>query len=154
MPALTTNETVGDFTHVVNLDYTDLQKIVDGTNPFTGEALAVTGVVPIANMPAHSAIESVGVAATTALAGTSTCVFDVGIGTSDPDHFIDALDVDAMTFPRFNTGDNFTTEFVKAAASTNVAQDVNLKVTDANIDNATAGEFVIAIRMLDLGRFA
>ena len=50
----------------------------------------------------------VGVYESEAFAGTTSLVIDVGTSSGDPDEFIDALDVDAMSAPVLNTGDAFT----------------------------------------------
>ena len=142
MSKLTINEANGDFTHVVKLTYKDLQAIGNG------------GQSVIAIKPAFGAVELVGVAETVAFAGTTTLVIDVGTTGADPDEYIDALDVDAMTAPVFNTGDAFTTLFSQAVDASNTAEDIVIEVTDANIANATAGELVIGLRVIDLGRFA
>lgn len=86
----------------------------------------------------------------------------MGTTAGDPDEFIDALDVDAMSGPVANTGD----AFVQADGTTTIAggslpvklvaadTDVILEVTDAAIASATAGELVVGLRIIDLGRFA
>ena len=148
MAKVTVNE-LGSFTDYVRLDYNDLIAIGNG------------GTRIIAQIPAHGAVELVGVAKTVAVTGSTSLVFDVGTTLADPDEFINALDADAMTAPAFNTGDQFTlgtatnttglSQAVKAGAS---AQDVYLKVTDAAIASITAGEFVIALRIVDLAKFS
>ncbi len=148
MAKVTINE-LGSFTDYVRLDYNDLIAIGNG------------GTRIIATIPAHGAVELVGVAKTVAVTGSTSLVFDVGTTLADPDEFINALDADAMTAPAFNTGDQFTlgtatnttglSQAVKAGAS---AQDVYLKVTDAAIASITAGEFVIALRIVDLAKFS
>ena len=87
---------LGAFTDVVSLDFNDLIAIGNG------------GTRVIAKIPAHGAVELAGVANTVDIAGSSSLVIDVGTTLADPDEFINALDVDAMTVPVFNTGDQFT----------------------------------------------
>jgi hypothetical protein len=137
------------FTDYVRLDYNDLIAIGNG------------GTRVIASIPAHGAVELVGVANTVDIAGSSTLVIDVGTTSADPDEFINALDVDAMTVPVFNTGDQYTlgtatntsglTQAVKQSAS---ATDIYIKVTDSAIASLTAGEIVIGLRIVDLAKFA
>jgi hypothetical protein len=137
------------FTDYVRLDYNDLIAIGNG------------GTRVIASIPAHGAVELVGVANTVDIAGSSTLVIDVGTTLADPDEFINALDVDAMTVPVFNTGDQYTagtatstsglTQAVKQSAS---ATDIYIKVTDAAIASLTAGEIVIGLRIVDLAKFS
>ena len=136
------------FTDYVRLDYNDLIAIGNG------------GTRVIASIPAHGAVELVGVANTVDIAGSSSLVIDVGTTLADPDEFINALDVDAMTAPVFNTGDQYTagtatstsglTQAVKQSAS---AADVYIKVTDSAIASLTAGEIVIGLRIVDLAKF-
>ncbi len=142
MSILANNEARGDFTHVSVLTYEDLQAVGNG------------GQTTIASIPAGGAVELVGVLESTAFAGTTSLVIDVGTTTGDPDEFIDALDVDAMTVPVFNTGDAFTTGYTQAVKPVATATDIVLEVTDAAIASATAGEIVVGLRIVDLGRFA
>ena len=147
MAKVAVNE-LGSFTDVVRLDYNDLIAIGNG------------GTRVIAQIPAHGAVELVGVANTVDIAGSSSLVIDVGTTSADPDEFINALDVDAMTAPVFNTGDQYTagtatstsglTQAVKQSAS---AADIYIKVTDSAIASLTAGEIVIGLRIVDLAKF-
>jgi len=141
MSQITINEQTGDFTHVVKLTYADLANIGDGNQD------------TIAKIPAGGAVELVGVYESVALAGASDITFDIGTTAGDPDEFIDALDVDGMSAPVFNTGDAFTTGYTEAVGGTNSAADVLLEV-NGTVGDLTAGEVVIGIRMIDLGRFA
>jgi len=148
MAKVSVNE-LGSFTDVVRLDYNDLKAIGNG------------GTMVIASIPAHGAVELVGVANTVDIAGSSTLVIDVGTTSADPDEFINALDVDAMTAPVFNTGDQYTagtatstsglTQAVKQSAS---AADIYIKVTDSAVASLTAGEIVIGLRIVDLAKFS
>lgn len=148
MAKVAVNE-LGSFTDVVRLDYNDLIAIGNG------------GTRVIAQIPAHGAVELVGVANTVDIAGSSSLVIDVGTTSADPDEFINALDVDAMTVPVFNTGDQYTagtatstsglTQAVKQSAS---AADIYIKVTDSAVASLTAGEIIIGLRIVDLAKFS
>jgi hypothetical protein len=133
---------LGAFTDVVKLDFNDLIAIGNG------------GTRVIAKIPANAAVELAGVANTVDIAGSSSLVIDVGTTSADPDEFIDALDVDAMTVPVFNTGDQFTSGYSKAVKAVASETDVYIKVTDAAIASLTAGEIVVGLRILDLNKFA
>ena len=133
---------LGGFTDVVVLDFNDLIAIGNG------------GTRVIAKIPANAAVELAGVANTVDIAGSSSLVIDVGTTSADPDEFIDALDVDAMTVPVFNTGDQFTSGYSKAVKAVASETDVYIKVTDAAIASLTAGEIVVGLRILDLAKFA
>jgi hypothetical protein len=142
MSELSNNEAGRGFTHVYTATYEDLQTIGNG------------GQLTIATIPAGGAVELAGVYESVAFAGTTSLVIDVGTTSGDPDEFIDALDVDAMTAPVFNTGDAFTGGQSQPVGGTNTAASIILEVTDAAIANATAGEIVIGLRIVDLGQFA
>ena len=133
---------LGAFTDVVSLDFNDLIAIGNG------------GTRVIAKIPAHGAVELAGVANTVDIAGSSSLVIDVGTTSADPDEFIDALDVDAMTVPVFNTGDQFTSGYTKAVKAVTSATEVYIKVTDAAVASLTAGKIVIGLRIIDLAKFA
>jgi hypothetical protein len=140
---------LGAFTDVVSLDFNDLIAIGNG------------GTRVIAKIPAHGAVELCGVANTVDIAGSSSLVIDVGTTSADPDEFINALDVDAMTVPVFNTGDQFTagttvssTGLSQAVKPVTSATDVYIKVTDSAIASLTAGKIVIGLRIIDLAKFA
>lgn len=150
MSKLTVNEAAFGFTDVIKLTYNDLITIGNG------------GQKVIATIPAGGGVDRCVVYESVAVAGTTSLVIDVGTTLADPDEFIDALDVDAMTAPVANTGDLM----VQAAGTTTIAggalpvklvqanTDVVVEVTDAAIASATAGEIVIGLRIVDLGRFA
>ena len=142
MSELSNNEAGRGFTHVYTATYEDLQTIGNG------------GQLTIATIPAGGAVELAGVYEAEAFAGTTSLVIDVGTNSGDPDEFIDALDVDAMSAPVFNTGDAFTGNQSQAAGGTNTATSIILEVTDAAIASATAGKIVIGLRIVDLGQFA
>lgn len=141
MPKLTINEAaVNGYTHVWTADFNDLI------------AIGNAGQTTIAVVPAGASVELATVLEKTAFAGTTSLVVDVGTTAGDPDEYIDALDVDAMTVPVSNTGDVFTasqSQAVGVAADTPVI----LEVTDAAIASATAGELVIGLRIADLSQF-
>ena len=153
MARLTVNEAgTSGYTHVISLSFDDLAKIKLGTDPFNGETLDTAGQLPIATIPAGGADELAGVFESTALAGASDITLDVGTTGGDPDEFIDALDVDAMSAPVFNSGDSFTgsqSQAVPFQAETSVLAEVN--GTTASL---TAGNIVIGLRIIDLGSFA
>lgn len=153
MAQLTVNESIGDFTHVLKLTYRELANIVAGVDPFSGNTLATAGQLVIASKPTFGAVELAGVAESVALAGATDITFDIGTTAADPDEYIDALDVDAMTTPVFNTGDAFTTGYTQPVDGTNAAEDIILEVNGTAAD-LTAGEVVIGLRIIDLGRFA
>jgi hypothetical protein len=150
MAKLTNNERA-PYTDVVRLTAADLIAIGNG------------GTRQIATIPAGGAVSLCAVIESIAVAGSTSLVINVGTTLADPDEFIDALDVDAMTtgLPVFNTGDVFvqsagTTTIAggilpRAAAS--AATPVYVKVTDAAVASITAGEVLIGLQILDLAQF-
>jgi len=142
MPELSNNEAGRGFTHIYTATYEDLQAIGNGSQ------------ATIATIPAGGAVEMAGVYESVAFAGTTSLVIDVGTTGGDPDEFIDALDVDAMSAPVFNTGDAFTGGQSQPVGGASAATSVLLEVTDAAIASATAGKIVIGLRIVDLGQFA
>jgi hypothetical protein len=149
MPQLTVNEAAGTLiNYVAKLSFTDLQAIGNG------------GQKNLFKLPAGSGVLSCVVWEKTAIAGSTSLVIDVGTTLADPDEFIDALDVDAMTAPVANTGDLF----VQGAGTTTIAggvlpvklvstaTNVVIEVNDAAIASITAGEIVIALQVIDFSR--
>jgi len=152
---LTVNER-GPFTDVIKLDYRDLDSIADGIDPFTGATLATAGQLVIATKPAYGGVYLAQVAEVTALAGASDITFDIGTTAGDPDEYIDALDVDAMTAPVANTGDAFndgtTAGVINVVDQTNAAESIILEVNGTTGD-LTAGEVIIGLGVTNLGDF-
>ncbi len=153
MARLTVNEAgTSGYTHAISLSFDDLAKIKLGTDPFSGGTLGTAGQLPIATIPAGGAVELAGVFESTALAGATDITLDVGTTGGDPDEFIDALDVDGLSAPHFNGGESFTgnqSQAIPYQAETTVLAEIN--GTTANL---TAGNIVIALRIIDLGSFA
>mgnify|MGYP003112258718 CR=1 FL=1 len=157
MAKLTVNETSGDFTHVVVLDSSDLVAIGNG------------GTKEILKIGANQAL--LGVYCSKTVDGfTADTVINIGTTIGDPHEFFNALDIGAATVGVLQAGSQATTggvSIIGTAASvasgeglvvsgSNTAADkpVYIKVTDADISGATAGELVIGFRILDLGRFS
>ena len=150
MAKLTNNER-SPYSDVIPLTAADLIAIGNG------------GTRQIATIPAGGAVSLCAVTNTVDIAGSSTLVLNVGTTIGDPDEFIDALDVDAMTvgLPTFNTGESF----VQAAGTTTIAggllpvaaassaTPVYVKVTDSAVASITAGEVLIGLEILDLTQF-
>lgn len=150
MAKLTNNER-SPYSDVIRLTAADLIAIGNG------------GTRQIATIPAGGAVSLCAVTNTVDIVGSSSLVIDVGTTLADPDEFINALDVDAMTFglPTFNTGDLF----VQSAGTTTIAggvlpiaaasasTPVYIKVTDAAVASITAGEILIGLEILDLTQY-
>ena len=133
------------YSHAAVFDYNGIADNATSSNQVT-----------IATIPAGGGVDLVTVVEETALAGASDITLDVGTTSADPDEFIDALDVDAMTVPVSNTGDAMTqsagtTTILKGshpaghvAAATSVLVEWN-----GTVASLTAGRVVILLRILD-----
>tara|TARA_R110000803_G_scaffold64767_2_gene125855 strand:- start:188 stop:694 length:507 start_codon:yes stop_codon:yes gene_type:complete len=163
MAKLSINEAAASgYTDVVGFDHVQLQSIADGTNPWSGATLAVAGEMPIGVIPAGGSMALVSVIEEVAFVGTTTCDINIGVTTTDPDEFINALSVDTMTtgVAVSNTGDVMvksaaTTTFAGGylpVSSTAAAQTVILKVAD--LVAATAGRVLIGMKINDLAQFS
>ena len=122
-------------------------------------AIGTGGTRQIGSIPIGGGVTHVGAINSVDIVGSSTLVIDVGTTSADPDEFIDALDVDAMTVGLMtsNTGDLMvtsaaTTTFVagiKVAKLVSAVTPIYIKVTDAAVASITAGEIVIVISIID-----
>lgn len=138
---LNNNERTGDFTHIAVFDFADIAANATSSNQVT-----------IATIPAGGAVELCMVDEATALVGATDITLDVGTTSGDPDEFINALDVDAMSVPVFNTGDAFSSP---EEITGETASDTNVLVEwNGTTGSLTAGVVVIGLRILDPRRFA
>lgn len=138
---ITNNGSTGDFTHVAIFSFADIAANATSSNQVT-----------IATIPAGGALELAYVYERTPLVGASDITLDVGTTSGDPDEFINALDVDAMTVPVFNTGDAFSTP-EEITGETTTAAPV-LVEWNGTVASLTAGEVGIYLRILDPIRFS
>tara|TARA_R110000803_G_scaffold33627_5_gene73538 strand:- start:5435 stop:5926 length:492 start_codon:yes stop_codon:yes gene_type:complete len=163
MSKLSINEAASSgYTDVVKFDYVELQSIYDGTNPWSGATLSVAGEMPIGVIPAGGSMALVSVIESVAFVGSTTVDINIGVTSTDPDEFIDALSVDTMTtgVAVSNTGDVMvksaaTTTFLGGylpVSSTAADQTVILKVAD--LVAASAGEVLIGMKINDLAQYA
>lgn len=152
---LTNNES-RDFTNFIRFDYVDLQ-----TTGFLTTIGAANQRI-IGYVPAGGAMQVVSVQQVVDPSGASDLTLDVGTTSSDPDEFIDNLDVDAMTQGVYNTGDAFIGTDSGSATTSNVINTVANNTASAipiymefngTLGSLTAGEWVIAWRVLDPLRF-
>ena len=112
--------------------------------------------VTIGEIPAGGGVKQVVVYEATALAGASDITLDVGTTTGDPDEFIDALDVDAMSAPVYNTGDLFEAANaggIDLVGLTNTATDI-VAEWNGTVASLTAGKVIVAITVVNPGKFA
>ena len=150
----TVNEANGDFTHYATITFNDLQK--SGCLSTIGAA----NQVKLATIPAGGGVVYAVAYEAEAFAGATDITLDVGTTTGDPDEFIDALDVDAMSAPVANTGDLF----VQGAGNTTIAggalavklvppaTDIIAEINGTHAD-LTAGKLFIGLKILDPSKF-
>jgi len=115
----------------------------------------VSNQVIIGEIPAGGAVKSVYVYEKVPLAGASDITLDVGTTANDPDEFINALDVDGMSAPVYNTGDAFeaaNAEGIAIVGKTNTATDI-LAEWNGTVNDLTAGKVVVAVTVFNPGKF-
>lgn len=144
MSKLVNNESVEE-TFVYVFDYEDIADNATSANQTI-----------IGQVPAGGAVKQVVVHEAVALAGATDITLDVGTTAGDPDEFIDALDVDAMSAPVYNTGDAFASSNsagVELVGATATDTDI-LAEWNGTVANLTAGKVVISVTVVNLGKFA
>ena len=142
MPKLTVEEAaLSGFTHAYKLTAAEIT------------SLGTTNQKTIAQIPPGGVCTGAAVFQITAKSGTtSDLVLDVGTTTADPDEFIDATALHNMTKAAFNSGDSFT---VGGDANTgngavnNTASALNVVLEPTFTGTVTAGEWLIALKILD-----
>jgi len=153
MAKLTINEAAAGFTHKVAFDYVDLQRTgflstIGAANQFKAGKLGPGGIIDTAVL--YQIVDP---------AGASNLTIDFGVTAADPDEFIDAGDVDAMTQVIWNTGDAFvgtdsgsaTTSNVVNGYANNTASAVDLLVEfNGTVSSLTAGSWVLAWRQMEV----
>jgi len=142
---LTNNEVPSGFTHYAII--TAAEVVTKGAgNQFT-----------IGRVPPGGIVDACAVFEKVASTGTSTDVtLDVGITGADPDEFIDALDIDALTKAAYNTGDALISAGANyyinnTASAVPVLAEFNGTLTTAGL---ATGEWIIAFTIRDPGNLA
>lgn len=158
MAELSINEAVGGFTHSIKFDYADLQ-----TSGFLS-TIGAANQRKVGRMEAGDYIDLCVVINTVAEAGSTTLTLDVGVTDSDPDEFIDNLDLDGLTKATANTGDALkqsttgaTLPIVGYINNTTTGKDIIIEVNPVDSTGVTAlttGEWIIAWRQARIGALA
>jgi hypothetical protein len=158
MAKLSINELGSGFTHAFKFDFTDLK-----TTGFLSN-LGAANQAQIGFLPSGGYIDLVTVINTVAEAGSTTITLDVGITNTDPDEFIDNLDLDGLTKATSNTGDALKQSTTGATLpivgyQNNTATGVPILIEVNPVDSTgvtalTAGEWVVAWRQADIGSLA
>lgn len=147
MPKNTINESVEGFNRYWVVDFNDLK---------TAGYLSTIGAANqkvIGKIAPGDIITRAGVFVIQAAAGATNLTLDLGTTSSDPDEFIDNVDVDALTKASFNNGDAFIGTDSGSATTANVINGV-INNTASTVDllmefngthsSLTAGKWVIA----------
>lgn len=151
MPKLALQEAAYGFTDVYKLTAAEITALGTGEQK-------VIGVHPAGGVVTQAAVFEV-----KNFAGTSTnLTLDVGTTGADPDDFIDALDLDALTKAAFCTGDAFvstnsdegTADNTINGVVNNTASPLNIVIEPNFTGTVTAGEWLICLTILDPARFA
>jgi hypothetical protein len=134
--------------------FTDIYKLTAAEITSLGTGAQKT----IAILPPGGIVTSAAVFEQVTSAGTSNdLLLDVGTTTADPNEYIDSLDLDGLTKAAFNTGVSFT---VGGDANTgngvvnNSASALPIVIETNFTGTVTAGEWIIALTILDPGNFA
>ena len=145
-----------DFTDFFRLSYKDLK-----TTGFLSTIGAANQRI-IGYIPAGGALELFSFVQITDPAGSTDLTLDVGTTSSDPDEFLDAIDVDGLTKASYNNGDAFigtdsgsatTSNVIKCFTNnSNAAIPIYMEFNGTH-STLTAGEWVLAWRILDPNRF-
>lgn len=155
MSKLTVNESAAGYTHEFAFDWTDLQTTGWLSN------LGAANQRQIGYMNPGDVIDLVTIINTVGEAGSTTLTLDVGITSSDPDEFIDNLDLDGLTKAAFNTGDAFAVTATGAtvgpigyvnntATGASILMEVN-PVDSTGVTALTTGAWVIRWRQAESG---
>jgi hypothetical protein len=132
------------------LGFTDIYKLTAAEITSLGTGAQKT----IAVLPPGGVVTGCAVFERVTSAGTSTdLTLDVGTTAGDPDEFIDALDLDGLTKAAFNTGDVLVNTAAGYAIN-NTASPVNIIIEPNFTGTVTAGEWHIALTILDPGALA
>jgi hypothetical protein len=155
MAKLTVNESAAGYTHEYAFDFNDLKASGFLSNLGAANQRQIGWANP------GDVIDLCAVINTVAEAGSTTLTLDVGITNTDPDEFIDNLDLDGLTKATFNTGDAFAVTATGAtipavgyvnntATGTSILMEVN-PVDSTGVTALTAGAWVIRWRQAESG---
>lgn len=153
MAKLTINEGFKGYTDKIAFDYIDLQR--------TGflSTIGAANQKVVGKMLPGSIVKDVTFYQVVDPAGASDLTLDVGTTSSDPDEFINALDVDGMTQVSYNTGDSFIGTDSGSATTSNVINGVANNTTSSvdiimefngTLASLTAGSWILCWNQLDV----
>lgn len=157
MAQLSNPEVATGFTHYLKFNYEDLKR----TGFLT--TIGAANQKQVGSLPPGGIIDLVAFYQVTDPAGATNLTLDVGTTGSDPDEYIDNLDVDGLTQVAFNTGDAFIGTDSGTATTSNVLNGVANNTASAlpiymefngTVADLTAGEWVLAWRQADIGQLA
>ena len=130
--------------------FTDIYKLTAAEITSLGTGVQKT----IAVLPPGGVVTGAAVFEQVTSAGTSTdLLLDVGTTIADPNEYIDSLDLDGLTKAAFNTG-SVLVNTAAGYAINNTASPVNIIIETNFTGTVTAGEWLIALTILDPGVLA
>ena len=130
--------------------FTDIYKLTAAEITSLGTGAQKT----IAVLPPGGVVTGAAVFEQVTSAGTSTdLLLDVGTTIADPNEYIDSLDLDGLTKAAFNTG-SVLVNTAAGYAINNTASPVNIIIETNFTGTVTAGEWLIALTILDPGVLA
>lgn len=130
--------------------FTDIYKLTAAEITSLGTGAQKT----IAVLPPGGVVTGCAVFEQVTSAGTSSdLTLDVGTTTADPDDYIDALNLTTLVKAAFNTGDVLINSAAGYAIN-NTASAVNIIIEPNFTGTVTAGEWHIALTILDPGALA
>ncbi len=130
--------------------FTDIYKLTAAEITSLGTGAQKT----IAVLPPGGVVTGCSVFEQVTSAGTSSdLTLDVGTTTGDPDDYIDALNLTTLVKAAFNTGDVLINSAAGYAIN-NTASAVNIIIEPNFTGTVTAGEWHIALTILDPGVLA
>jgi len=130
--------------------FTDIYKLTAAEITSLGTGAQKT----IAVLPPGGVVTGCAVFEQVTSAGTSSdLTLDVGTTTADPDDYIDALNLTTLVKGAFNTGDVLINSAAGYAIN-NTASAVNIIIEPNFTGTVTAGEWHVALTILDPGALA
>ena len=130
--------------------FTDIYKLTAAEITSLGTGAQKT----IAVLPPGGVVTGAAVFEQVTSSGTSTdLLLDVGTTIADPNEYIDSLDLDGLTKAAFNTG-SVLVNTAAGYAINNTASPVNIIMETNFTGTVTAGEWLIALTILDPGVLA
>ncbi len=152
MASVSNNEIGRGFSNIVTLGYEDINKVIDGTNPFTGETLSTAGELPVAVIPVGGAVDMAAVYESTAVASSAADQsLNVGVNGSTAD-LISGVSFGAVAI-QYGGGSGFDSGTADTGSSLRQpiksgTSETTLVVEITGTSDLTAGEIHIGLNLV------